>query len=117
MPASGQPREHPPRRIDVGGLAEDRAVEHHLGVRAQHRPRRQLALLHALPADGRLGARDALDVVQRRLVVARFLDDVAMASRRVAQAQFVELDADLPQQLLAARTARREIDDGAQSRW
>ena len=53
----------------VGGvlrLAEDHVVQHDLGVRAEHRARRQAALQHPLPADRRLGARDALDVVARR---------------------------------------------------
>ena len=36
--------------VGVRGLAEDRAVEHDLGVGAEHRARGEPALLHPLPA-------------------------------------------------------------------
>ena len=104
--AAGQAREHRARRRRRPRLAEDHVVQHDLGVGAEHRARRQAALQHPLPADRRLGARDALDVVQRRLAVERFLDDVALASRRFAQAQLVEFDAELAQQLAARRGLR-----------
>ena len=97
----------------VGGvlrLAEDRVVQHDLGVGAQHGARRKSALQHPLPADGGLGARDALDVVARRLGVARAFDDVALALRRFAQPERSEFDAELAQQLLAARALRGEVD-------
>jgi hypothetical protein len=78
-----------------------------------------------MPADGGLGARDALDVFERSFVLARDLDDVAPTPRRLAQHQLLELDADLPKQLLPARAFRSQIDrrtlgqheERAHSRW
>jgi hypothetical protein len=83
---AGQPGEHRARGVRVVRLAEDRVVEHDFGVGAEHRTRGQAALLHALPSRVRLGSRDALDVVQRGLVVERFLDDVAVAAGRCREA-------------------------------
>ena len=66
--------------------------------------------MHSLPAHRRLVARDALDVMLRGLAVERFLDDVTVSSRGAAQAQLVELDAELAQELVPPRAARSEID-------
>ena len=109
----------------VVGLAQHDAVDDDFGIRREHRLRRQLAAAHTMPADGGLGARDALDVFEWSFVLARDLDDVAPAPRRLAQQQLLEFDADLPKQLLPARAFRSQIDrrtlgqheERAHSRW
>ncbi len=79
--------------------------QHDLGIGAQYGARGEFALQHPAPADAGLGARNALDVMQRRLAVASLFDHVLMAARRAAQSQQFEFDTDLPQQLLPARAA------------
>src|SRR6185312_6127781 len=74
--AAREARQHLGRVRGVARLAEHDAVDHHLGVGAKHRIRRELAAADGFPARARLGARDALDVMARRLAVARLLEDV-----------------------------------------
>ena len=105
MTTSRQPRQHRARRIGVGGFPEYFIVEHHLGIGCEHRQRRKLAFEHATPANRSLGTGDALDIVQRRLAVAGFLEHVAMPSGGIAQLDDRESDADLPQQFLATRAS------------
>ena len=81
---------------------------------AEHRPLGELAVLHPLPADLRLGSRDALDVVRAR-ARHRCACSTTSRSRPIAsrKQQRLELDAELPQQRLPPRTLRREIEQGS----
>jgi len=101
------------------------AVDDDFGVRREDRLWRQFATAHPMPADGGLGARDALDVFERSFVLARDFDDVASSPRSLAQQQLLEFDTDLAQQFLPARAFRSQIDrrtlgqreQRAHSRW
>ena len=83
--ASGEPFEHLHGACGVLGLAEHVAVEHDFGVGAENRALGELALLHPLPADLRLRARDPLDIVRGGLGVARLLDDEVFGKPRDAR--------------------------------
>jgi hypothetical protein len=117
--------EHRYRACGVLRFAQRHAVEHDFGVGAEHGLRRQVTAAHPMPAERCLHARDALDVFERRLVLARRLDDVATTTRCLSKQELVELDAELAQELLPARTLRSEIDrralgeneQFAHSRW
>src|SRR5215470_11122506 len=106
-------------------LPDRYAVEHDLGVRGEHRPWRELAPAHPMPADRGLRPSDAFHVFNRSFVLARPHDDVAPSSCRLAQLQDLELDAELAQQFLPSLALRCEIDrrtfrqneQFAHSRW
>ena len=99
-------------------LADNFTVLENIILGAEDGPRLEPARDHRLPADVSLGARDALQVVQRGFAVVRDLEHVGRATGCLAQPQHVELDADLRQQLLSPRAPRREPDRRhRQSRW
>src|SRR5207244_3615090 len=89
---------------------EHRAIEHYLGVGGEHGSRGEIAASHLMPAHRGFGARDALDVLEGRFLLAWRLDDVAPPPGCLAQQQLFELDADLTQELLPARALGREVD-------
>ncbi|EXI67692.1 MAG: hypothetical protein AW07_04493 [Candidatus Accumulibacter sp. SK-11] len=96
--------------IGISRLADQLASQFQRRVGSQNRLRQQASPADKLAAVRHLAARQPFDVVPRVFAGQRRLVDRRVFARRTAEADGVEGDADLSQQLAPARAARSEMD-------
>ena len=104
---SRQQSQHPPRIGCIFRLAKNRAAYAHRGVGGQQWPLGQLLRAPGAHACRGFCEREALDVSERRFAPAH-----GFIHSKLTETQHVKCDADLRQQLSAARAGRGEIDFG-----
>jgi hypothetical protein len=96
--------------LHVGRFAQDAAALRHGGVGAQHRRRWQPLLAQAVHGRVQLQPRDAPHIGGRRLARVHRLQ--RLGRRVVVGQQQAMRDAELVEQLTAARALRGEVDEG-----